>query len=186
MDSLNGESFASPEDLVCVRPADARERPLVAQEWMELASLAREDLGEALRAEAERVRPEMRELGLEALRREEPDTRALLLAALGEDELPAVRERESEHRRLRCLRPGCVIAQSAGAHQVDAEDELTVRRREEEVLAAAACSQERSSLELLHGWVEGLHGRDVRRAGALDRRSRDERVELAHPRLYFR
>ena len=169
-----------------MRPADARERPLVAQEGMELAALAREDLREALRTEAERVRAEMRELGLEALRREEPDARALLLAGLGEHELAAVREREPEHRRLRCLRPGCVVAQPAGAHQVDAENELTVRRREEEVLAAAACARERSSLELPQRRVEGLHRRDVRRAGALDRRSRDERVELAHPRLHFR
>ena len=48
--------------------ADAGQRPLVAQEWVELASLARQDLGEPLRPEAEGVRAEVGELRLEARR----------------------------------------------------------------------------------------------------------------------
>ena len=120
-----------------MRAPDARERPLVAQERVELPPLAAEDLGEPLRAEAERVRAEVGELRLEPLGREQPDARAPLLARLGEHELAAVGEREAEHRRLRRLRAGRVVAEPAGAHQVDAEHELAVGGREEQVLAAA-------------------------------------------------
>ena len=49
-----------------MRAADARERALVAQQGMELAALAAEDLSEPLGAEAERLRAEVRELGVEA------------------------------------------------------------------------------------------------------------------------
>ena len=64
---LEGRELREPEDLVRVRAADARERALVAQERMELAALAAEDLAEPLGAEPERVGPEMRELGVEPL-----------------------------------------------------------------------------------------------------------------------
>ena len=142
---LEGRELREPEDLVRVRAADARERPLVAQERMELAPLAAEDLAEPLGAEAERLGPEVRELRLEPLRREQPDAGALLLARLGEHQLAAVREREPEHRRLRRLRPGRVVAQPPGAHQVHAEDELAVLGREEQVLATALASPRTSA-----------------------------------------
>jgi hypothetical protein len=69
---------------------------------------------------------------------------------------------------------------------MDAENELAVVGWEEQVLSAAVRSGEPPSCERCEGRIECFHGRNVRRAGALDRRPRDERVELAHPRLHFR
>ena len=168
-----------------MRATDARECALVAQQGMELATLTVEDRAEPLRSEVERVWPEMCELGLEALGREEPDAGALLLASFGQHQLAAVLEREPEHRRLRRLRAGSVVAQPPRAHQVDTKDEPAVLGREEQVLAAAARTRERLPLEGRERWLERLHGRDVRRPGASDGRPLDERVELAHPRLDF-
>ena len=48
-----------------MRAADARDRPLVAKERVELAPLACEDLAERGRVEVERVRPEVGEVLLE-------------------------------------------------------------------------------------------------------------------------
>ena len=78
---LERRELREPEDLVRVRAADPRERPLVAEQRMQLATLAREDLAESLRPEPESVGAEVGELGLERLGREQPDPRALLLAA---------------------------------------------------------------------------------------------------------
>ena len=110
----------------------------------------------------------------------------LLRAGLGEHELAAVLEAEPEHRRLRRLRPGREVAQPPGAHQVDAQDELAVLGGEEQVLArAGARPRSRRPSSVAQRRVERLHGRDVRRPGLRDRATRDERVELAHPRLDF-
>ena len=128
----------------------------------------------------------MSELGFERVRRQQPHARALLLAGFGQHELAAVREHEPEHRRLRGLRAGRVIAQPAGAHQVDAEHELAVDGREEEVLAPAARPREAPADERGEGRIERLQRRDVGWPGALDSRPRDERIELANPRLDFR
>ena len=51
-----------------MRAADARERALVAEERMELAPLAAEDLAERRGVDLERVGPEVRELLVELRR----------------------------------------------------------------------------------------------------------------------
>ena len=184
---LNGESFASQRiSFACARPMPAIARWSRSSGWSWRRSRRRISPS-SLRPEAERVGAEMRELVLEPLGREEPDAGALLLARLGEHELAAVLEREPEHRRLRGLRAGCVVAEAPGAHQVDAQDELAVRRREEQVLAAALARPRTPSRERGERRLERLHasrcapGRCARPGDA-----RDERVELAHPRLDFR
>ena len=183
---LEGRELREPEDLVGVRAADARQRALVAQERMKLAALAAEDLAKPLCAEPECVGAEVGELGLEPFRGEQPHAGPPFLSSFGEDELAAVGEREPEHRRLRRLRAGRVVAQPPGAHQVHAEDELAVHGREEQVLASAARARERPPVEGRDRRIERLHRGDVRRAGTRDRRLRDEGVELAHPHLNFR
>src|SRR5262245_30470389 len=110
---------------------------------MQLAALPGENLTQLLSVEAERLRPQVRELRVATFGREQPRSATALLARLGEDELAPVGEREPEHRRLRRLRPGSVIPQPAGAHQVDPEDELAVLGGEEEVLAAPPGTRER-------------------------------------------
>ena len=169
-----------------MRTTDAGKRPLVAQQRVELSSLTAKDLPERRRTETKSVRPEVRELRGKRVRCEEPDTRASLLAGLGQHELSAVREREAEHGRLGCLRSRGVIAQSTRAHQMNAEDERSVRRGKEKVLAAAPRAREPVADEPRERRVERLHGRDVRGADARDCRPRDERIELPHPGFDFR
>ena len=166
-----------------MRAPDPGDRPLVAEERVELPPLALEDLGERGRVDVERVRPEVREVGLDLLGRGEPDARALLPPALGEQELAASAEAKPEHRRLRPLRPGLEVADAACAHQVDAEDELAVLGREEEVLRAPLGALEAAALERRERRVDRLQRRDVSRPRALDRLGGHERVELAHPGL---
>ena len=86
------------EDLVRPGAADAGDRALVAEERVQAARLAAEDLAERLRVEAERLGAEVVELRGGALRREEPDAGALLLRVLGQDELRAAGELERECR----------------------------------------------------------------------------------------
>ena len=62
-------------------------RALVAEQRMQAPRLAAQDLAEPLGAEAERLRPEVRQLRLGRLGRQQPDARALLRAGLGEHEL---------------------------------------------------------------------------------------------------
>ena len=169
-----------------MRAADARDRTLVAQQRVELAPLAAEDAAERFRPEAERVRAEVSELRLERRGREQPDSGAPLLAGFGQHELAAVLEGEAEHGRLRRLRPGRVVPEPARAHQVHPEHELAVLGREEQVLPTPAGTSQPSAVEGRQGRIERLHGGDVGRAGACDGCPRDERVELAHPRLHFR
>ena len=177
---------ASPEqDLVGVSAPDACDRALVAKERMQLPALASEDLTEGGRVELERIRSEMCEIGVQLLLRDEPDACAFLLARLGEDELAAPAEPHAEHRRLRPLGAGLEVAQPAGAHEVDAEDEILALDGEQEVLPPSARALEASSVECGERRRERLQGRDVCGTGLLDRRARDERVELAHPRLDF-
>ena len=179
---LERRELRAVKDLVRVRAPDAGERALVAQQRVELPVVAREDLAEPGDVEPECVRPEVGQIGVGLLRRLEPDAGALLLSGLGEDELASVLEAQPEHRRLRAFFPG-EVAQPAGAHQVDAELELAVRRREEELFAAPPGTLEAPAVELPQRRVERLQRRDVRRPGLLDRRAGDERGELAHPRL---
>ena len=51
-----------------MRPSDAGERALVAEQRVELAALAGEDRGERPSVDRERVRPEVREVLVELLR----------------------------------------------------------------------------------------------------------------------
>jgi hypothetical protein len=64
------------------------------------------------------------------------------------------------------------------------QHELAVRRRQQEPLRAAF-DAERLAFERRERRIDRLERRDVRRAGALDGRRRDERVELTAPRLDF-
>ena len=169
-----------------MRAADAGERALVAQERVKLAALPPQDLCEPLGADSEGVWAEVRELGLECVRVQQPDPGPLLLPGLGQDQLGAVGEAEPEHRRLRRLCSRGVVAEAAGAHQVYAHHELPVLGREEQVLAAPPRPCEAPADERRGGWVERLQGGDVGRPGLLDGCARHERVELPHPRLDFR
>ena len=67
---------------------------------MQPARLLCQDRLERVGAEAERLGPEVGELGFGRSRGEQPDAGALLRAGLGEDELRAAFEREPEGRRL--------------------------------------------------------------------------------------
>jgi hypothetical protein len=64
------------------------------------------------------------------------------------------------------------------------QNELAVRRREQEALRAPF-DAERLALESREWGIDRLERRDVCRPGSLDRRRRDERVELTAPRLDF-
>ena len=77
-------------------------------------------------------------------------------------------------------------AQPPGAHQVDAQDEVVAVDGEEEVLAAPLRALQPPAVESRQRRVERLQRGDVRGAGLLDRVSRHERVELAHPGLDLR
>ena len=149
-----------PEDLVRVRPADTRERALVAKQRVELTPLAAEDVRERSVVEVERVRPSAR-----ARRRAAP--------ASGATRRPVSfsRPRSGRARRRRRIAPGTSaspapscpadVAEPAGAHQVHAEDELAVGRREEKVLPAAPGPRERATVERRGRRVERLERRDV-------------------------
>jgi hypothetical protein len=172
-----------PEDLVRVRAADPRDRALVAEEGVELPAVAAQDLAQCGLVDVERVGPEVRQLGVQDVGSDEPDARPLLLASLGEVELAAVCEAHLEHRLGGGFLPRRDIPQPAGAHQVDAEDELAVGGREEEVLPTPPRSLERAAGERGGRRVERLQCGDVSRPRDLDRRAGDERVELPHPCL---
>jgi hypothetical protein len=172
-----------PENLVRVRASDAGQRALVAKQRVELSPFTAQDPRERGRVELERVRPEVRQLLVKGGRREQPDAGTLLRAGLGEEQLAAVRESHLEHRLGRALLAQREVAEPARAHQMHPEHEPAVDGREEEVLAASPCAGERSSFERARRWVERFQRRDVPRSGDLDRRARDQRVELAHPGL---
>src|SRR4029077_2009605 len=89
------------EDLVRPGPADACDRPLVAQKRMEPTRFRGEDLAERLGAETKRLRPEMGQLRLGRFRREQPDAGPLLRAGFREHELGAALEAEAKGRCLR-------------------------------------------------------------------------------------
>ncbi len=180
---LERREACAQQDLVRVRSPDPGERTLVAEEGVELSALASEDLREPGRVEVERVRPEVAEIFVELRGRHEPDARPFLLPGLGQHELAAVREPRPEHRRLRPLRAGREVAQPAGAHEVDAQDEVVALEREEEVLAAPARALETPPVDRRKRRGERLERGDVRRPGLLDRRARHERVELPDPGL---
>ena len=61
--------------------ADPGERPLVAEEGVQPPVVACEDLAQLVRAEPERLRPDVSQLGLSLFRRLEPDPGALLRAS---------------------------------------------------------------------------------------------------------
>ena len=173
------------EDLVRVRASDPGERALVAQERVEAAIVAGEDLAQQLHAESKRLRADVRQLLVGLLRRLQPDAGPLLRAGLGEDELAAVLEAKSERRPLRAFRSRREVANPPRAHQVDPQLELAVVGREEEPFAAAAGALEAPTLERAQRRVEGLQRGDVGGAGLEHRRRRDERVELPHPGFHF-
>ena len=172
-----------PEDLVRVGATDAGQRALVAEQRVELAPLAAEDLSQRRCVDVERVGTEVCELGVELRGCQEPHAGALLLARLGEEQLAAVREADLEHRLRRPFLARGQVAEPPGAHEVHPEDELAVGRREEEVLPAPAASLEAPAGERARRRVERLEGRDVARSCGLDGRTRDERIELPHPCL---
>ena len=114
---------------------------------MQAARVGGEDLRELLRAEAVRLRAEVRELLLDRLGGVETHLGALLRAGLGEDERAPVFEGKPESRRLRLLVAVAQVAEPARAHQVDMEDELPVVGREEDVLRPPLGSREPAPFE---------------------------------------
>src|SRR3954468_216201 len=161
------------QDLVRPRAADAGDQALVAQECMQPARVALQDLLQLRRVELVCLRAEMLELGRGLLGRVEPDTRLLAARVLGEDELGAADELERERRLLRRALAGGQELQPTGRHQVDEQDELAVLRGKEEALAASFDSPELSSDEVVERRVERLQRRDVRRTGLRDREGRN-------------
>src|SRR4029453_12615317 len=183
---LEGRKPRSEKDLVRVCTADSGDCALVAQEGMELPTLARQDLGGRGGIELKSVGTEVPEVLVELLRADEPDTGPLLLPSLGEDELAAVRESQAEHRRLRRLATRRDVAEPSRAHQMNAEHEIDALDREEEVLAAPARALEASAVELGERRRERLQRRDVGRPCLLDRRPGHEGGGLADPRPHLR
>ena len=135
------------EDLVRPRAADAGDHALVAQERVQPARFAGEDLAEPLRAEPERLRPEVRELGLGRLGREQPDSGALLRAGLGEHELGAALEARRNAGVFGPFSPARRYRRRPARHQVDEQDELAVLGREEQPLRAPLRAGEPAALE---------------------------------------
>src|SRR3954453_5114593 len=173
------------QDLVRPSAADAGDHALVAEQGVQPPRLVGEDLAETLDAEAKRLRAQVLELRLGRLGREQPDARPLLRAAFGEDELPAALEQEPERRRLRALLTGLEVAEAAGRHQVDEQDELAVLRREEKPLGPTIRSREPPAVERGERRIERLQRRDVRRPGLLDRKRGDGIVERAAPSFHL-
>jgi hypothetical protein len=174
------------EDLVRPRAADPCDHPLVAEQRVEAPRFAGEDLAQLGRVELVRLRPEMPELELDGLGSEQPDTRALLLARLGEDQLGAALEGEPERGRLGSLLACEEVPEPPRGHQVHQQDELAVLGRKQHPLCAALGARESPPLERSQRRIERLQRRDVRGAGLRDREGRDRRVEFAPPRLHFR
>src|SRR5206468_12412946 len=109
-----------------VRPgaADACDHALIAQEGVQPPRLLRADRCQRVRAETERLRPEMCKLLLRRLGRQQPDACALLRAGLREDELCTALELQPERRCLWAFLAGAQEAQAARGHQVDEQHEL--------------------------------------------------------------
>src|SRR4051812_17921139 len=181
-----GRQLRRVEDLVRPGPANARDQVRVAQQRMQSPRLAVDDLAEPLRPEAERLRPEVRELGLGRLGREQPDAGALLPCVLREDELRAALELDRERRRLRASLAPLEEFEPPRRHQVDEEHEPAVVGREEEALAAPLGAAEATALERVERRVERLQRGDVRRPRTRDGERRDRVVQLTPPRLHLR
>ncbi len=174
------------QDLVRPGAADARDQPLVTEEGVQPARVGAEDLAELARAQAIRLRPDVRQLLLDRLRRVEPDLGALLRAGLGEDERAAVIEGQAEGRRLRLLVAVTQEAKPPRAHEVDMQDELAVLGRQEDVLRAPLGTGEAAAFERGERRVVGLEGGDVRRARLGDREGAHRLVERAAERFDLR
>src|SRR6185437_16348067 len=84
---LVGRELRGMKDLVRPGAADAGDRALVAEERVEAAGVALEDLAELLCREAEGFRAEVVDLCRCLFGREQPDSGALFLRVLREDEL---------------------------------------------------------------------------------------------------
>ena len=98
-----------------------------SSEWSRRESEAR-ICAQRLGVELVGLGAEVRELGGELVRAQQPDPGAFLLACLGQHELAAVGEAEAEHRRLRALGAGREVPDPAGAHQVHHQHELAVEQ----------------------------------------------------------
>jgi len=81
-------------------------------------------------------------------------------------------------------RPHVAALHARGA-AADAVDALVAVGRQEEALRAPL-DPPRLALEFSQRWLERLQRRDVCRAGLLDRRPLDQRIELLPPRFDFR
>jgi hypothetical protein len=172
-----GRKPGGEEDLVRPGAPDAGERALVPEEGVEAAGVGGQDVGEALGSQAVGLRPEVSELLVDRLRSIEADLGPLLRPALGQDQHGAVRERELESRCLRLLLARAQVAEAAGAHEVDVEDELAVFRGEEKVLSAALHALEAAACERRERRVVRLQRGHVRRACLLDREGAHRVVE---------
>src|SRR5215211_1074466 len=171
------------EDLVRPRAPDPGEQALVAQKRVQAARVAGEDRAQPLRPEPERIGPQVLDLRLGSLRRQEPRPGPFLRPALGHHESPAALEFHLERRRLRPLLARREVLDPPRAHHVEQQDELPVVGREEQPLPAPHRAREPPSLEHAQGRVEGLQRRDVRRPCANDRERRNWVVERPPERL---
>src|SRR6266566_3667574 len=153
---------------------------------MEAPRLRGQDLAERLGAEAQRFRPEVGQLLLGCLRREQPDAGPFLRAGFGEDELGTALEAKAKGRCLWPFFAGSEVAKAPGRHQMDEQYELTVLGREEQPLASSGGTFETPSLQSCQRWIEGLQRCDVRRPGLLDPEQTHGFLEGVSPRLHLR
>ena len=151
------------------------------------ATRARRISPSALGVEPERLGPEVRELGLGRLGREQPDAGALLPRVLGEDELRAAGELERERGRLRALprRPAANFSRPAVIRWTSSTSSpSSVGKRSR--LPRRSAPRKLPALERGERRVERLQRGDVRRPGLRDRERRHGVVQLAPPRLHLR
>jgi hypothetical protein len=149
------------------------------------ARLLGADRSECVRAEAERLGPEVRELRVGGLRRQQPHARALLRPCLGEHELGAALELEPERGRLRPLLARPQVAEATRGHQVHEQDELAVLGREHEPFRPPTSAREPPPVERRQRRIERLQRRDVRRPGFRYRERPHGLVQLAPPCLHL-
>ena len=184
VESANGEQTRRPEDLVRVRPPDARERALVAEERVELAPLAAEDGCEPRRRP--RRAPPAR--GGRARRRAAPASAARRRPASSSRPPSgrARRRRRSPTRNIGFAGPLFPPGRSGAARRSSGARGGRARRRRwgrgGSSRGAGPRRSERPS-RALGGGSNVFSVATCARTRVLDRRARDERIELAHPRL---
>ena len=127
----------------------------------------------------------MRELRLGGLGGQQPDSGAFLRAGLGQHEVAATLEAESERGLLRAVLARDQVPNAPGRHQVDQQDELPVLGGEQQPLGPPLRAREPPPLEGRQRRVERLQRGDVRRPGLLDRERAHRIVQGPPPGLHL-